>query len=168
MPMLSRCKTRLTGGALSLAALLVVLAPLGAARAESVVWTQRASGDLTTLAYGPLDPQKIPVLLLSCFNEMEVVVLDVHQEIEGAKAGDAIAIELSSAKAQAPIQAEVAMNRDTGKTFGEASDIKVKPILEVLRDPGPLTLTIGKTSTTLSDAGRVQAAEDFAKSCKLN
>jgi hypothetical protein len=94
-------------------------------------------------------------------------VLDVHQAVEGS-AGDAITIELSSAKGQAPIEGEIAKNRETGTSFAEASDIRVKPILEVLRDEGALTLSIGKSSATLSDAGRAAAVAQFAKDCKLN
>ena len=102
-------------------ALLVMCAGcfFGHAHAASLVWTERTNGDLTTLAYGPLDPDEIPLLLLSCFNEMEIAVLDVHQAVEGS-AGDAITIELSSAKGQAPIEGEIAKNRETGTTFAEA------------------------------------------------
>jgi hypothetical protein len=139
----------------------------GQAQAASLVWTERTNGDLTTLAYGPLDQAEIPLFLLSCFNEMEIAVLDVHQAVDGS-AGDAITIELSSAKGQAPIEGEIAKNRETGTSFAEASDIRVKPILEVLRDEGALTLSVGKSSATLSDAGRAAAVAQFAKDCKLN
>jgi hypothetical protein len=139
----------------------------GQAQAASLVWTERMNGDLTTLAYGPLDQAEIPLFLLSCFNEMEIAVLDVHQAVDGS-AGDAITIELSSAKGQAPIEGEIAKNRETGTSFAEASDIRVKPILEVLRDEGSLTLTVGNSSATLSDAGRAAAVAQFAKDCKLN
>jgi hypothetical protein len=166
--MLGHLQARLRDNAhLLLAFSLLTLASFGMASAETLVWTERSSGDLTTLSYGPLDPAKIPLFLLSCFNEMEVAVLDVHQEVAGAAPGDAITIELSSAKGQAPIEAEVAQNRETGTTFAEASDIRVRPILEVLRDKGPVTLAVGKQSTALSDAGREEAASQFSKACKL-
>jgi hypothetical protein len=139
----------------------------GHAHAASLVWTERTNGDLTTLAYGSLDPDEIPLLLLSCFNEMEIAVLDVHQAVEGS-AGDTITIEISSAKGQAPIEGEIAKNRETGTTFAEASDIKVKPILEVLRDEGQLTLSLGDASATLSDSGRAAAVAQFTKDCRLN
>lgn len=165
--MAAYCHRRLLNARL-LAVLALLTATLaGQAHGESLVWTERTSGDLTTLAYGPLDPARTPLFLLSCFNEMEIAILDVHQEVDGA-AGDAITIELSSAKGQAPIAGEVAKNRDTGTTFAEASDIKVKPILEVLRDEGDLTLSIGKTNTTLSDAGRAAAVAQFGKDCRLH
>lgn len=152
---------------LLLACALLAIPLAGEARGESLIWTERTNGDLTTLAYGPLDPAKIPLFLLSCFSEMEVTVLNVHQEIEG-KPGDAITIEISSGKGQAPIEGEVAKSRETGTTFAEATDFKVKPILEVLGNEGPLSLAIGKMSATLSDAGRAAAVAQFGKDCKLN
>ena len=92
------------------------------------MWTETESGGLTTLAYGPLDPKATPLLALSCFSGMNIAVLDVHKQIPGAKRGDPITIELSSTKAQAPVKAEVEINEATGTTFGEASDIDVKPV----------------------------------------
>src|SRR5687768_2136507 len=71
---------------------------------EAMMWTEKSSGGLTTLAYGPLDPAASPLFVLSCFGGMNIVVLDVHKEIPGAKRGDPITIELSSAKAQAPVK----------------------------------------------------------------
>ena len=52
-------------------------------------------------------------------------------------------------------------------TFAEASDIAVKPVLEVLRQAGPVTVTAGGASVSLSDEGRTQAVERFIKDCPL-
>jgi hypothetical protein len=133
----------------------------------AMIWTHRSSGGLITLAYGPLDPTVSPLFVLSCFSDMNIVVLDVHKEVPGTKRGDAITIAISSAKAEAPVKAEVETNEATGTNFGEASDINVKPVLEVLRDPGPLTVKMGESSVTLSDQGRAQAVADFVENCKL-
>jgi hypothetical protein len=134
---------------------------------EAMLWTEKTSGGLTMLAYGPLSPTANPLFVLSCFSGMNIVVLDVHKEIPGAKRGDAITIELSSAKAQAPVKAEVETNEATGTNFGEASDIDVKPVLQVMRDPGPLVVKMGEVSATLSDQGRAQAVAEFVENCKL-
>src|SRR4029078_7593034 len=91
---------------------------------EGLIWTEKSNGDLSALAYGPLDPAANPLFMISCFSGMEIAVLDVHREVVGIKTGHPVTIELSSAKAQAPIQGEVSVNEATGKTFGEASDIK--------------------------------------------
>jgi hypothetical protein len=145
---------------------ILLLADAGRSE-EAMMWTEKTSGGLTTLAYGPLNPTASPLFVLSCFSGMSIVVLDMHKEIPGAKRGDAITIELSSAKAQAPVKAEVEINEATGTNFGEASDIDVKPVLQVMRDPGPLAVKMGEVSATLSDQGRAQAVAEFVDNCKL-
>ncbi len=159
-------RASLLAGSALLAAALQSLAPVARA-AEGLIWTEKSNGDLTALAYGPLDPAATPLFLLSCFSGMEIAVLDVHKEIAGIKPGEPVTIELSSAKAQAPIQGEVSTNEATGKTFGEASDIKLQPVLDVLRDPGPVTLKMGDTTAILSEQGRDVALAEFSKNCTV-
>ena len=143
------------------------LASAGVAQ-QALMWTEKSGGGLTTLAYGPLDPAQNPLFVLSCFSGMNIVVLDVHKEIPGAKPGDPLTIELSSAKAQSPVKGEVGKNETTGTTFGEASDINVKPVLEVLRDSGPLTVKMGDASATMSEQGRAESVGKFVENCKLD
>lgn len=141
----------------------------GLARAEeTLIWTERTSGALTALAYGSIDPRVEPLFLLSCFNGMSIAVLDVHRGIPRVEPGQPLTIEISSAKAQSPVTGEVARNEATGATFGEASDIDVKPVLEVLRDPGPLTIKMGETTVTLSDQGRADAVAEFTQNCRFD
>ena len=139
----------------------------GSSAEQMMVWTENSSGGLTTLAYGPLDPGQAPLFMLSCFASLGIVVLDVHREIPGAKPGDPLTIELSSDKAQSPVTGEVGKDDAPGTTFGEASNINVKPVLEVLRDPGPLTIKMGAASATLSELGRAEAVAKFVDNCKL-
>ena len=127
------------------------------------MWTEKEDGGLTMLSYGPLDPAQNPLFVLSCFSGMNIVVLDVHKEIPDAKPGDPLTIELSSAKAQSPLKGEVGKNETTGKTFGEASDINVKPVLELLRDPGPLTIKMGGASATMSEQGRAEVGQQIRR-----
>ena len=120
------------------------------------------------MSYGPLDPAKAPLFLLSCFDGMGIAVLDVRQEIEGVKAGDVLTIALSAGDAKAEVKGEVARDDAAATVFAEASAIAVKPLLEVLRQAGPLTVTTGTTSASLSDHGRSQAVERFSKDCALD
>jgi len=153
---------------LATVAMLATLPPASAATSEqTLMWTEKTGGGLTTLAYGPLDPAQNPLFVLSCFSGMNIVVLDVHKEIPDAKPGDPLTIELSSAKAQSPVKGEVGKNETTGKTFGEASDINVKPVLEVLRDSGPLTVKMGEASATMSEQGRAESVSKFVENCKF-
>jgi len=153
---------------LTIVAMLAALAFASAGKSEQAsMWTEKEDGGLTMLAYGPLDPAQNPLFVLSCFSGMNIVVLDVHKEIPDAKPGDPLTIELSSTTAQSPIKGEVGQNETTGKTFGEASDVNVKPVLEVLRDPGPLTIKMGAASATMSEQGRAESVSKFVENCKL-
>jgi hypothetical protein len=126
----------------------------------------KASEGLISLSYAPLDPAKAPLFLLSCFDAMGIAVLDLRQEIAGANPGDALTIALSAGDAKAEVKGEAARD-DAGMTFAEASDIAVKPVLEVLRQAGPATVTAGGASVSLSEEGRAQAVERFTKDCPL-
>ena len=156
----------------SLLAALFLMGALSAgrlARAEdTLVWLDKSSESLVSLGYGPVDPAKNPLFLLSCFNAMSIAVLDVQKEIPGATPGEKLTIELSAGDAKASIEGEAARDEASGVTFGEASDIAVKPVLEVLRAPGQVTVTMGKTSATLSDQGRGQAVAKFSQDCQLD
>ena len=135
---------------------------------ERLVWTEKASAGFVSLAYGPLDPAKTPLFLLSCFNAMSIAVLDVRTAMAEAKPGEALTIELSAGEAKSPVKGEAARDDASGVTFGEASDIAVKPVLDVLRQSGPLTVTIGETSATLSDQGRAEAVDLFSQHCEVD
>ena len=156
---------------LLLAACLVAgaLSSAISARAEeSLVWIEKASEGFITLAYGPLDPAKFPLFLLSCFDAMGIAVLDVHTQIDGVKPGEALTIELSAGDVKAQLEGEAALDEANGMIFAEASDIAVKPVLEVLRQAGPVTVTIGKTSATLSDQGRADGVGKFGQDCQID
>lgn len=147
--------------------LFAAFAPLSLARSEdSLVWISKSNGSLVTLAYGPVDPTKAPLFLLSCFNGMDVAVLDVHQDIASGKPGEKLAIELSAGAATVSLHGETA--DASGSIFGEASDIKVKPVLAVLREKGPVTVKMGEASARLAEQGRAEAVDQFAGDCKLD
>ena len=161
---MSRAPARL---ALTVCLLIGALAAIGAARAEEKsVWTEKASEGFISLTYGPLDPNKQPVFLLSCFNEMEIAVLDIFGVIEGTRPGQKLTIELSAGSTH-KIEGEAGIDSKTGSMFAEASDIAVKPLLAMLKSPGPLTVKMAATSLALSEVGRAEAAERFSKNCSL-
>ena len=135
---------------------------------DALLWTEHSSDNLTSLAYGPLNPAENPLFMLSCFNGMSIAVLDVHHELAGTKPGEPLTIELSAGAAQSLVKGEAALDEANGVTFAEASDIAVKPVLAVLRAEGPLTVKLGETSATLSDKGRAEAVAQFSKDCLLD
>jgi hypothetical protein len=152
------------------ASLLFVALPRGGGpRAEeSPVWTEKSDEGRVLLAYGPLDQAKTPLFLLTCFNNMNVAVLEIFGAIEGTRPGQPVTITLSAANAKLHLKGEVSVDDATSSMFAEASDLKVKPVLEVLRASGPLTVNLGLTDKTLSDQGRADAVEKFDEACKLD
>ena len=92
---------------------------------------------------------------------MDVAVLDVHQDIAGGKPGEKLAIELSAGAATVSLHGETA--DASGSIFGEASDIKVKPVLAVLREKGPVTVKMGETSATLAEQVRARIQEQLGQ-----
>ena len=161
--------TRIPVRLLIAAAFLFLALPQGAAHAEeSLVWSERSDEGRVSLAYGKLDPAKTPLFLLTCFNSMDVAVIEVFGAIEGTHPGQALTIELSAGSAKLPLKGEVSVDDATSSMFAEANEVKVKPVLEVLRASGPLTVNLGLTNKTLSDQGRADAVDKFDQACELD
>ena len=147
---------------------LLVAALASLSRAEEILlWTAREDGGLVSLSYGSFDRGKIPIFMLSCFNGMNIAVLNLHEELSGTEPGQKITIEIAAEAAQTPVQGEAARNERDGPVFAEASGVAIAPVLTVLKEPGPVTVSVGDTRVTLSDTGRPDAVAKFGKDCQV-
>ncbi len=70
---------------------------------ENAVWSAESAGDMTSLRYGAFD-QDLPLMQLTCFNELEIAVLDIYDDVGTAKPGDPVEIELAVGSISAPIK----------------------------------------------------------------
>jgi len=149
-------------------AVILLFGSLSGANAaqQTLVWTQKASGGFVTLAYSSLDPSETPLFMLSCLNGAGIAVLDVSPGA-GGEPGTEMTIALANGDATASVEAEVIHDEASGAALVEASDIDVKPILEVLKGSGPVAMTVGDANAELSDHGRSVAVEEFTKQCEL-
>lgn len=147
---------------------LLVAALASPARAEDILlWTAREDGGLVSLSYGSFDPGKIPIFMVTCFNGMNIAVLNLHEELSGTEPGQKITIDIAAGAAKTPVQGEAASNERNGPLFAEASGIAIAPVLNVLKEPGPVTVSVGDTRVTLSDTGRTEAVARFSKDCQI-
>ncbi len=147
---------------------LLVAALASLARAEDILlWTAREDGGLVSLSYGSFDPGKIPIFMVTCFNGMNIAVLNLHEELSGTEPGQKITIDIAAEAAQTPVQGEAASNERNGPLFAEASGVAIAPLLNVLKEPGPVTVSVGDTRVTLSDTGRPEAVATFSKACQV-
>jgi hypothetical protein len=152
-----------------LAAALVAASLSSVALAKDTsVWTNKESGSFVSLTYGPLDPAKTPLFMLSCFNGMGIAVLNVHSDLPDTKPGTGITIDLTSGELALPVEAEAVRDPASGDTLSEAGDIEIKPILNLLRGKSPVTIKVGGTNSKLSDHGRAEAVEKFTEACELS
>jgi hypothetical protein len=152
-----------------LAATLLAAALPGVSLAEETsVWNAKTSGSFVTLTFGPVSADKAPLFMLSCFNGMGIAVLDVRPELGDTKPGTPLAIELAAGDQTAKVEGEAARDEESGATFAESSGAKVKPILDVLRATGPVTLKVGAAGTELPDTGRADAISRFTEDCTLD
>jgi hypothetical protein len=135
---------------------------------ESSVWTAKLNGDFVTLTYGSLNPDKSPLLMIACFNSMGIAVLNVHADFPEMKLGTPLMIEFASDGKTAPVDAEAGQDEPGDPIYGEATDIALEPILDVLRSDKPVTVTAGEVSAELAVHGRAAAVEQFTKDCSLD
>jgi len=150
------------------ATLLVVALPGFSFAEETSVWNAKANGSFVTLTFGPISADKAPLFMLSCFNGMGIAVLDVRPELGDTKPGTPLSIDLAAGDQTAKVEGEATRDEESGATFAESSDAKVKPILDVLRVIGPVTLKVGTASTELTDTGRADAINRFTEDCTLD
>jgi len=135
---------------------------------ERDAWRAEASGSFVTLAYGPVDRQAHPIFLLSCLNGVGIAVLSVRMEFDEKDAGLPLTIQLSAGGLSAPVAGDTARDETSGVLYGDFGDIAVSPILRVLREKGPVTVTSGDAKTELTDTDRAGAVAKFTEDCTLD
>jgi hypothetical protein len=150
------------------AALLAASLPGASLAEETSVWNEKTNGSFVTLTYGTLSADKAPLFMLSCFNGMGIAVLDVRPGLGDTKPGTPLTIALTGGGQTAQVEGEATRDEASGATFAEASDMAVKPIVDVLRGNGPVTIKVGAANAELTDTGRADAVEQFTKDCTLD
>ena len=151
-----------------LAAALLTGAVSGASAQGRDLWQAQVSGSFVTLRYGEVNQREKPVFLLSCLNGVNIAVLSVYTDFPERQPGDPITVKLTAGDQSTSVAGESAQEDGTGIIYFEAGDIAVKPILKILREKGPVSMTSGAIGNDLSEARRAEAVEQFAKDCKLD
>ncbi|HBF60735.1 MAG TPA: hypothetical protein DDW48_04660, partial [Methyloceanibacter sp.] len=77
-------------------------------------------------------------------------------------------IDFSAGGKTAAVAGETAAEDGTGVIYGEAGDIAVTPILNILKEKGPVTIKVGANAVELSTQGRAETVAEFSKDCSLD
>ena len=157
-------------------ALLTFLAALlagapGADAAEAYAgyaWGYSDNEDGPSLVLGSTETTEDYVFLLSCSNADKTAEMTVYVDIEGAKLGQPVTIELTRDRAKASVKGKTMTDEMTGFIFAQAEKFPVKPVIAVLDGAGPVTVMTGKTATALPEEGRGPELAKFAKQCRLD
>lgn len=157
---------------LALAAGVALVAPLsGAAATEpepGFAWMVSEYEGNASLVYGSTETGEDFLFFLSCNNKQEEAEITVYQDIEGAKVGQPVTIEIGVGSAKVALKGETATDEMSGFVFGVVKKFAVKPVVAVLGGAGPTLVKMGKNELTLPDKGRADELAKFAKACKLD
>jgi hypothetical protein len=155
---------------LALAACLWVAA-LPAVSAETdlgYAWMGGIEAGNALLTYGSTETGEDYVFILICGNKDKSTERTLYVDIAGTKVGQPITIELAAGAAKVSLKGKIATDEMSGFHLAEAKNFKIKPVIALLKEKGPVTAKTGKLVTTLPDEGRAEPVSEFAKACKLD
>jgi hypothetical protein len=119
-----------------------------------------------SLVYGSTETGEDYVFSLSCRRKEAYTTLYV--DIPGTKVGQPITIEFAAGTAKFSLQGKIATDEMSGFHFAEAKNFKIKPVIALLKERGPVTAKTGKLVSSLPEKGRFAAVSAFAGTCKLD
>ena len=154
-----------------LLAACLVAASLPASAADddpSYVWMGGVGDGNALLTYGSSETGEDYVFNLICGNKTKSTEATLYVDIAGTEIGQPMTIALGAGSANVSLRGTIATDEMSGFHFAEAKDFKIKPVIALLREKGPLTARTGELVTTMPEKGRAAAVEEFAQACKLD
>jgi len=150
----------------------MALAPFGAVAAAEdypgFAWMSGAGDGNALLTYGSPDTGEDYLFNLSCGNKDKSSRATLYVDIEGTKVGQKIGIELNAGAKKVSLDGKIATDEMSGFHFAEAKGFKIKPLIALLQEKGPITAKAGKIVSVLPEKGRAVQLSAFAKACKLD
>jgi hypothetical protein len=155
-------------GAIILAGPAAGQAPAAAPDEEDAkpVWFAHVEGDAAAFGFATPNSDDARFVVM-CENQKRVISMTVYEEVKGMKVKRPLTIELSAGSQKASIKGVTATDELNGFVFGEAKKVPVGPLLAVLREPGELTVKMGKASVTFPAEGRAEQLKIFETGCKV-
>lgn len=129
------------------------------------VWSAFVEGDNAAISFSVPDSDDTRFIVL-CENKKRSISMTVYDEVKGMKVKRPLTIEMSAGTQKASIKGNTTTDELNGFVFGEANKVPAGPLLAVLREPGDLTIKMGKASVTFPAEGRAEQLKIFEKGCK--
>jgi hypothetical protein len=130
------------------------------------VWYAHVDADGAAISFAVPNSDDSRFMVL-CENKKRSINLTVYEEVKGMKVKRPLTIELLAGAKKASLKGVTATDEMNGYTYGEAHKVAADPLLAVLREPGELTVKMGKASATFPTEGRAEQLKIFEKGCKV-
>ena len=153
---------------LVVACLFAAPQPLLAAEDPGYAWMGSVEAGNALLTYGSPETGEDYVFNLICGNKDKSTEATLYVDIPATKVGQPITIELAAGAAKVSLKGKIATDEMSGFHFAEAKNFKIKPVIALLKEKGPVTAKTGKLVTSLPDKGRAAPVGEFAQGCKLD
>ncbi len=135
---------------------------------EGYEWMGGVNKGSASFIYGSPETAEDVEFWLTCEPKTKKTELTVYVDIKGTKVGQAMPIEIGVGSAKTTVKGKIATDEMTGFYFAEAKGLRVKPVVEVFKGKGTVTIKTGKLTTLLPEKGRAEALAEFAKGCTLD
>ena len=132
------------------------------------VWMGQVTEGNALFVYGAQDSPEDMLFWIECNAKKKSTEMALYEEIPGAKVRDPITLELAGAAANVALKGKITTDEMSGFHYAVAESFKVKPVLDLFRGKGPVTVKAGKLTSSLPDKGRAEALTKFAKGCTLD
>jgi hypothetical protein len=158
-----------SGGLLVVAGLFAAPLPLFAVDDDpGYAWMGGVEEGNALLTYGSTETGEDYVFNLICGNRNKNTEATLYVDIPATKVGQPVTIELAAGAAKVSLKGKIATDEMSGFHFAEAKNFKIKPVVALLKEKGPVTAKTGKLVTDLPDKDRAAPVGEFAQGCKLD
>lgn len=134
---------------------------------DTAVWNSFVDDQAASLNFSTPESDDVRFVLY-CEHATKKVSVTVNRELKGVKEKAPLTVDLSVSAAKVSLKGVAVTNENDGFIYGEANDIAVAPVVDVLRTAGTLNVRIAGKSFTFPDKDRAKNLKVFEGGCKAN
>jgi hypothetical protein len=120
-----------------------------------------------TLIYGSTETAEDLRFWLGCNNAKKTTETTLYVDNADSKVGQKVTLEFGAGNTKTSLKGKFSTDELIGP-FAEATGFQVKPLIEVFKAKGPVTVKTAEIVTELPEKGRAKAVTSFAKACSLD
>jgi hypothetical protein len=131
-------------------------------------WMANSYVDLASVVFGAPESEEDMLFWVTCNSAEKTVTITVYVDIPGTEVGQKLPIEFAAKNGGLSIPGVISTDEMSGFHFAKAEGFKVKPVIALFEEAGPVTVKTGEVATILPDKGRAAEFTKFAKTRTLD